>query len=615
MKIKRILIITFCLLISSFLLTPLKAEFVVTVEPEDEITIVFDGDTPEEPGETPAEPEEPALPEYPEEPVAPEEEPEIPAGDTIDLTSENDESNIICKKLVFDLRRHLSKNAKIKKSYIWFNRSLNENDEYYNQARIWIGQLPKKWKNSWDGLSEKTRKRFLRLFLKRKWSKSSTLNCKKGGYEWDITDDLQAEWDNGNEYYEINIKYYDRESLSKSLLVITCEDDDSEETGAVISAAIDINPKTINLKSRNLLISARIELPSGYSANDIDFSSVNITKVDGSLVEPVPADSYSKQVKNRNNNNTAELKVWFPRNNLKKFLSVAENVSITISGKLTTGEAFEGRAFINVIEPGRNKLLSENGGKITGHAKAGIIIPSGALDKVTEITITTNKETEEENINEVIESPEARDSALNDQGLEEIGEGCNFGPEGTQFNKPVLITLYYNKEELKGYNPEDLKIYYWNKTLKSWETLKDSSVDTVSCSVSACVDHFSLYQVLTRKISSSTDAPEIPGISASFELGEVYCYPSPARDGVNPVFHVEAGSADEVRLGIFNVTGNEIATIILDRSQAFMKNLKLTHEYTWDITNIASGIYIYTVTAEKEGFMPLRTMKKMGIIK
>ena len=256
-------------------------------------------------------------------------------------------------------------------------------------------------------------------------------------------------------------------TLSKSFLVITCEDDDSEETGAVIPAAIDINPETINLKSRNLLISARIGLPPGYSANDIDLSSVNITKVDGSRVEPVPAASHREHVRNRNNNNTAKLKVWFRRNNLKKFLAEAKDVSITISGKLTTGVEFEGRAFINVIEPGRNKLVSENGGEITGHDKAGIIIPSGALDKIIEITIATDEEKEEgEETNEsgndeetAAESPEAKNSALTNQGLEGIGEGCNFGPEGTQFKKPVLITLYYNKEELKGYHPKDLKIY------------------------------------------------------------------------------------------------------------------------------------------------------------
>ncbi len=575
MKIKRILILSLFFMISGLLIYPLNAEFVVVVEPEDEVTVVFDNDIPAPPPveEPPA--EEPTV----EEPA------EVPGTDTVDLTVDDTNSNIVYKKLVFNLSDYISENTTIIEGRIWFSRSKNDTDKYYEQARLWIKQLPKKNKES------------MKVSLKKKWSKPYTSNCKKGGYEWNVTDELIGLITDGNDSFEINVKYYNKESLSKSFLLITYENEESSETGALISASVDVYPKTINLKSRRSWIKAHIELPEEYDANEIDISSVKITEIDGSQIEAISiANGYKK---------ASGLMVRFPREELKKVLSPAVNVSITVAGSLASGEKFVGKTLVNVIEPGINKLISVSGGGVGNLKNANINIPLGALDEATEITIATDEETEEEDSDEDQDS----DNALDEQELEGIGKGCHFGPEGTQFNKPVLITLYY--DDIEGNDSRNLNIYYWNTALRLWEVLANSEVDTANNSVSAEVKHFSLYRVLSTKAAESNE----DYLGSSFRLGEVYCYPSPAREGIDPTFHVEADNANEIQIRIFNVAGNEVNAILLDGSNIVYKNSIPAYEYVWNTAGVASGVYVYSVTAVKEGHQSLRVIKKMGIVK
>lgn len=96
----------------------------------------------------------------------------------------------------------------------------------------------------------------------------------------------------------------------------------------------------------------------------------------------------------------------------------------------------------------------------------------------------------------------------------------------------------------------------------------------------------------------------------TFRLGEVYCYPNPAKK-VNPTFHIEAGLADKVELNIYNTAGElahgaslgGIPQLIDDGQGA-----QYAYEYTWDVRNTGSGVYIFSVTA-KQGD---RTLKKTG---
>ncbi|MEI7530279.1 MAG: IPT/TIG domain-containing protein [Elusimicrobiota bacterium] len=95
-------------------------------------------------------------------------------------------------------------------------------------------------------------------------------------------------------------------------------------------------------------------------------------------------------------------------------------------------------------------------------------------------------------------------------------------------------------------------------------------------------------------------------LNADFKLGEVYVYPNPAKGGKVPVFHVEVGVADSVKIKVFTVAGQAVHEHTITGSPAAIGGV-YAYEYAWD-GHIASGVYYYTVEAEKAG----RKLKKAG---
>ena len=102
--------------------------------------------------------------------------------------------------------------------------------------------------------------------------------------------------------------------------------------------------------------------------------------------------------------------------------------------------------------------------------------------------------------------------------------------------------------------------------------------------------------------------------NAAFVQGEVYAYPNPAKGGYQPKIHVECGIADSIEIQIYNIAGelvhkDEITTMPI------IKNNKYAYEYTWDISDKASGVYLYLVRANKDGEKTIKVLKKLAIIK
>jgi hypothetical protein len=58
------------------------------------------------------------------------------------------------------------------------------------------------------------------------------------------------------------------------------------EVAPAIPATVDIDPDTLNLKSKGKWITCYIELPDGYSVEDIDIDSVTLTKINEDLLDP-----------------------------------------------------------------------------------------------------------------------------------------------------------------------------------------------------------------------------------------------------------------------------------------------------------------------------------------
>jgi hypothetical protein len=98
--------------------------------------------------------------------------------------------------------------------------------------------------------------------------------------------------------------------------------------------------------------------------------------------------------------------------------------------------------------------------------------------------------------------------------------------------------------------------------------------------------------------------------SAEFRLGEVYCYPNPAKR-TNPTFHIETGLADKVELKLYDVSGDLVHETTLSGAPRLIddgQGPQYAYEYQWDVRNAGSGVYIFSVTSRQGD----KTLKKTG---
>ena len=70
--------------------------------------------------------------------------------------------------------------------------------------------------------------------------------------------------------------------------------------------------------------------------------------------------------------------------------------------------------------------------------------------------------------------------------------GLEFGPHGTQFQRPVILFLSYKAADLNGINEDDLQFFYYNDVIGVWE-LMPCEVDKVHKRVRVRLQHFSRY--------------------------------------------------------------------------------------------------------------------------
>ncbi|MBN1824261.1 MAG: hypothetical protein JW803_08085 [Endomicrobiales bacterium] len=100
-----------------------------------------------------------------------------------------------------------------------------------------------------------------------------------------------------------------------------------------------------------------------------------------------------------------------------------------------------------------------------------------------------------------------------------------------------------------------------------------------------------------------------------FVLHETYSYPNPAKEGKKPIIHIECGLADSVSVRIYNVAAELVHEASIDGGSAVIKNNAYCYEYPWDVTDTASGVYIYVIRAEKSGKDAIKVIKKLAVIK
>lgn len=113
--------------------------------------------------------------------------------------------------------------------------------------------------------------------------------------------------------------------------------DDITTPSLRIQATVNIDPDSLNLNSNGKWITADIELPAGYSVEDIDITTV---KLQGEF-----AARHSDVQGNK-------LMVKFSRKEVTAALSEG-SVKLTVTGEIYEGPAFEGSDTIRVINEGR----------------------------------------------------------------------------------------------------------------------------------------------------------------------------------------------------------------------------------------------------------------------
>jgi len=116
-----------------------------------------------------------------------------------------------------------------------------------------------------------------------------------------------------------------------------------------IGTTLDVDPDTLNLKSRGSWITAYIELPEGYEIRAINISTVLLN-------DTIPAELHPTDIGDHDEDNITDLMVKFKRADVIEFISNSlaftekfQTVTLGVTGTLSTATRFEGSDVIRII--------------------------------------------------------------------------------------------------------------------------------------------------------------------------------------------------------------------------------------------------------------------------
>lgn len=178
--------------------------------------------------------------------------------------------------------------------------------------------------------------------------------------------------------------------------------------------------------------------------------------------------------------------------------------------------------------------------------------------------------------------------------------------------KKIKFRATLTKQSAEAESPElDKMVFEYIKGDSSPPaTLSFNPSDSSSTSYGSSLDDTDSPGEQTAQFSSVYKTP-----NSAFIPGEVFSYPNPAKNGKNPKIHIECGVADRVSFDIYNVAGELVHTAEMSNTPNVVWERKYAYEYDWNVSNIASGVYIYTIKAEKEGEKDIKATGKCAIIK
>jgi sugar lactone lactonase YvrE len=257
------------------------------------------------------------------------------------------------------------------------------------------------------------------------------------------------------------------------------------------------------------------------------------------------------------------------------------------------------------VEPTKRLVDHKDGAKVERDDGAGVTIPEGALAADLEITVEKGDEDQDK---------EHKTAKRLELKITAVSEEVQYGPEGTTFNTPVTLTLPYDANLLasREIKEDDLKVYYWNPTLKDWQAML-SVVDKLNKTVNAQTTHFSAYQI---------GALGGIGVAAldDFGIRDGYAFPNPSRKSAAVTFRMQPGSADSIEVRVYDVTGRKVHSSSDFRFLGAVddgngKGPQNTYDHVWNVSGIGSGVYTFVMTAKKAGQSDIRKTGKVGVIR
>ncbi|MFB0526093.1 MAG: T9SS type A sorting domain-containing protein [bacterium] len=416
-----------------------------------------------------------------------------------------------------------------------------------------------------------------------------------------------------------------------------------------ISATVEITPKTVNLKSEGNFITASIELPDGFNANQIDGNTVQISAIDGHLIDPIFADKTTGSGIESENCLLAK----FDRKDLINVLSPGDEVEITIEGLLTSGEKFTGGDTVRVIEPGKWPHVNAREKRFIFHLGEHLssdsriikallwmnyrdkkwrinlwlrrisarkwlrflehsfakhyflpIIDGGGYEwDFTEtvkenwekgiyyVTISIDYDTQIANGRPALIVSYEGSSTLKETAMKEQ----NLAPIAPRFVIPKgrnLVKLFFRDEDIQGMDTENIVICGWNETTSQWEVMPDSTLDPVEQSVTTKRTGYLLYQIMcVSQGSSGQTNPGDEGDTAGSlknSLGQNYPNPFNPSTTINYIISQDC----HVTLKLYNICGQLVATLVDEYQQAGPYS-----KYFDGGDKLSRGIYYYQLKA------------------
>ena len=122
-----------------------------------------------------------------------------------------------------------------------------------------------------------------------------------------------------------------------------------------ICADINVDPDTLNLKSKGRFITAYFELSFGLGPEFIDVTSLKISRINDVEISPIYVQSRPTEIGDKDSDGIKDLMVKFDRASVHAVLTPAPAVSITIEGALKNAFPLIGWDTIRVIRPPEDK--------------------------------------------------------------------------------------------------------------------------------------------------------------------------------------------------------------------------------------------------------------------